>query len=235
MAQPRVLMVLTSNNRFGMHGGETGVWLEEFAAPVYMLAEAGMKIGIATIKGGPPPIDPKSLEDDAMTDATRRFQQDEAMRSVLAEAPKLASVGALDYDAVFLPGGHGTMWDFPTAPELTVMLEQFALREKPIAAVCHGPAALAPVMDRRGRPLVEDKTVSVFTDAEEEAVGLMGLVPFSLEQKMRALGAEIASAEPFKPKTSVSGNLVTGQNPASSLGCAEALVQLLRGAAVDAA
>ncbi|MEO1330675.1 MAG: type 1 glutamine amidotransferase domain-containing protein [Pseudomonadota bacterium] len=235
MAQPRVLMVLTSNDKFGFHGGETGVWLEEFAAPVYMLAEAGLKIGIATIKGGPPPIDPNSLKDDAMTDATRRFQQDEAMRAVLAEAPKLASVGALDYDAVFLPGGHGTMWDFPTAPELTVMLEQFALREKPIAAVCHGPAALAPVMDRRGRPLVEGKTVSVFTDAEEEAVGLAGVIPFSLEKKMRALGAEIAMAEPFQPRVSVDGNLITGQNPASSVGAAEAMVSMLRDAAVDAA
>ena len=158
----------------------------------------------------------------------QRYQEDKNLQDVLAQAPKLSNVATLGYDAVFLPGGHGTMYDFPTSPELTVMLEQFTLRNKPIAAVCHAPAAFAPVMDRSGAPLVKGRKVSCFSDDEERAMGLDGVVPFMLESKLRQLGAEITPAEPFQSQVSVDGNLITGQNPASSKATAEAMIELLR-------
>ncbi|MGD1868559.1 MAG: type 1 glutamine amidotransferase domain-containing protein [Neomegalonema sp.] len=233
MAQPRILMILTSHADLGRTGEKTGLWVEEFAAPLYAFSDAGFSPAIATIKGGAPAIDPRSIEGDAVTEAVKRYQDDKNLQDVLAQSPKLSNVATLGYDAVFLPGGHGTMWDFPTSPELTVMLEQFALRDKPIAAVCHAPAAFAPVMDRNGAPLVKGRKVSCFSDEEERAVGYEAVVPFLLESKLRQLGAEITPAAAFAPQVSVDGNLITGQNPASSLATAQAMIDRLNASAED--
>jgi Putative intracellular protease/amidase len=234
MAQSRILMVLTSNNRFGFHGGETGLWLEEFAAPFYALEEAGFLPEIATIKGGEPPLDPRSLAEDAQTDATRRYLADERLRDGIKQAPAVRDVQTSGCDAVFLAGGHGVMWDFTACPELTVALEQFALQSKPIAAVCHGPAALVPVMDKRSQPLTRGRKVACFSNEEEKAVGLERTVPFLLESKLRDLGAEIEPAAPFEPRVCVDEFLVTGQNPASSRAVADALVEVMRSARIAA-
>ena len=234
MAQSRVLMVSTSNDTYGFHGGKTGLWLEEFAAPFYALEEAGMIPEVATIRGGEPPLDPNSLKDDAQTDATRRFMEDTRLREGLKQAPALRDVQTSAYDAVFLSGGHGVMWDFTASPELVVALEQFALQSKPIAAVCHGPAALVPVMDKRSQPLTRGRKVACFSNEEERAVQLDRVVPFLLESKLRELGAEIEPAEPFQPKVCVDEFLITGQNPASSKGVADALVEVIRGVAAAA-
>ncbi len=225
MASPRILMVLTSYDRFGFHGGETGVSLSEFAAACYALADAGVPAEITTIKGGMPPIDPASAKGDS--EALERYAEDEFLKEALEAAPKLSDVATLEYDAVFLPGGPGALWDFSTAPELTVMLEQFHLTGKPIAATGCALAALAPVMDRFGRSVVAGKTVSVYSDAEAEAAHLKGVMPFSLEQKMGQLGAEIANGAPGEASVSVDGALITGQNAESAADAAKALVELL--------
>ena len=225
MASPRILMVLTSYDRFGFHGGETGVSLAEFTEACYALADSGLPAEIATIKGGMPPVDPAGAKGE--TDALRRYAEDAFLKETLEAAPKLSDVATLEYDAVFLPGGPGALWDFTTAPELTVMLEQFHLTGKPIAVTGCAAAALAPVMDRFGRSIVADKSVSVFSDAEAEAAGLTGVMPFSLEQKMAQLGAKIAIGAPGEAKVSVDGTLITGQNAASAAGAAKALVDLL--------
>ena len=235
MAQPRILMVLTSHSRLGASGEATGLRLEEFAAPCYAFAAAGLTPEIATIKGGAPAIDPKSAEGDARTEAVERVLADEALRAALDAAPRLGQVATLGYDAVFLPGGHGAIWDFTTSPELTVMLEQFHLTGKPIAAVSQALAALAPVMDRFGRPLVRDRRISVATDEEARLAGVDRETPFMLETKMRQLGAEVVCAAPFQPQVSVDGNLITGQNAASAALAAEAMIELLRGVEVAAA
>ena len=234
MAQTRILMILTSNARMGMHGGETGLWLEEFAAPFYAFEDAGMSPEIATIKGGAPAIDPRSLTKEAQTEAVRRCLADVRLQEGLEAAPALRQVQTSAYDAVFLPGGHGTMWDFTASPELTVTLEQFALKGLPIAALCHGPAALVPVMDKRSQPLTRGRRVACFSDAEEKAVGMDAAVPFSLERKLRDLGAIIEPAAPFQPHVEVDEFLITGQNPASSVATAEALIQMIRGARIAA-
>jgi len=234
MAQTRILMVLTSNARMGFHEGETGLWLDSFAAPFYAFEEAGMAPEIATIKGGAPAIDPLSLKGDALTEAAARAQGDDRVQAGLTEAPALRRVQITAYDAIFLPDGRGAMWDFTACPELTVALEQFALKRRPIAAVGHGLAGLTPVMDPRGGPLTKDRRVACFSDAEEEAEGFAGVAPYSLETKLRQLGAEVAPAAPGVAHVETDDILITGQNPASSAAVAGALIEHIRGLRVAA-
>lgn len=229
MAQTRILMVLTSNARMGFTEGETGLWLDSFATPFYAFEDAGMTPEIATIKGGAPAIDPLSLKDEALTEPARRAQDDARLQAGLTEAPALRRVQITAYDAIFLPDGRGAMWDFTACPELTVALEQFALKRRPIAAVGHGLAGLTPVMDPRGGPFTKGRRVACFSDAETEAQGFAGVAPYSLEAKLRSLGAEVEPAAPFSPKVELDDLLISGQNPASALGVAEALVEQVRG------
>jgi putative intracellular protease/amidase len=228
MAQTRILMVLTSNGRFGMQGGETGLWLDSFATPFYAFEDAGVAAEVATIRGGAPAIDPRSRTDDAATDAVRRAEGDTRLQEGLARAPAIRQVQITAYDAIFLPGGHGAVWDFPASPELTVALEQFALKSRPIVAVGHGVAGLIPVMDRRSQPLTRGRRVAAPTLAEEKADGLDRALPFLLETKLRDLGALLDPAEPFAPKIEHDELLITGQNAASAAATAEALIAFFR-------
>lgn len=234
MAQSRILMVLTSNDRMGFNGGPTGLWLDSFAAPFYAFEDAGMSPEIATIKGGAPAIDPLSEKDEALTDAVRRLRGDARLTEGLTAAPALRKVQITAYDAIFLPGGRGAMWDFTACPELTVALEQFALKNRPIATVGHGSAALAPVMDPRGAPLTRDRRIACFTDAEEAAEGFAAAMPYSLESKLRSLGAIVEPADPFTAHVETDGLLVSGQNAASAVGVADALIETIRGVRIAA-
>ncbi len=234
MAQTRILMVLTSNDRLGMHGGHTGLWLDSFAAPFYAFEDAGMAPEIATIKGGAPAIDPASTAEAAQTDATRRMTGDARLQTGLAEAPALRRVQVTAYDAIFLPSGRGALWDFTACPELTVTLEQFALKARPIAAVGHGCAGLVPVMDPRGQPITRGRRIACASEAEEEAEGFAGATPFALEAKLRSLGALIEPAAAFAPHVVTDELLITGQNAASAMGVTEALIETIRGVRVAA-
>ena len=234
MAQTRILIVLTSNPRLGMYEGQTGLWLSSFAAPFYAFEDAGMAAEIATIRGGAPAIDPASLTDALEADAVKRCREDARLQAGLGQAPALRQVQTSAYDAIFLPGGHGASWDFPASAELTVTLEQFALKGKPIAAVGHGTAGLVPVMDRRSQPLTRGRTVACPSVEEERAAGWDRVLPFLIETKLRDLGAVIEPAAPGKPRVAVDEFLITGQNPASARGVAEALIEYVRGARIAA-
>lgn len=223
----KILMVLTSHDRLGETGKKTGFWLEEFAAPYYVLADAGHDIVLASPKGGQPPLDPKSDEPDAQTDATRRFKGDAETQAKLASTETLASVRSSDFDAVFFPGGHGPLWDLAEDVQSKALIEQTLADGKPVALVCHAPAVLKNVQAEDGSPLVAGKAVTGFTDDEEAAVGLTDVVPFLLEDVLKQSGAKFSKAEPFKPHVVRDGLLITGQNPASSEPAAEALLQAL--------
>ncbi len=228
-----ILMVLTSHDRLGGTGKKTGFWLEEFAAPFYVLKDAGHEITLASPKGGQPPLDPKSDEPDAQTDATRRFNQDSEAQAQLACTKRLESVRPSEFDAVFYPGGHGPLWDLAEDAQSKALIEQM-LAEKPVALVCHAPAVLKNVKAQDGAPLVEGKTVTGFTDEEEEAVGLTDVVPFLLEDVLKQLGAKFSKAGPFEPHVVRDGLLITGQNPASSEPAAKALLEVLAKAPASA-
>lgn len=215
-----VLMVVTSADRL-LNGRETGAWLEELAVPYELLTNAGFNVAVASPKGGAIPLDPHSL--DASSKAKWTTAQE-----ILKNSSPLAGVRAEEYVAIFLPGGHGTMIDFPNDAELKRILHDFSKEDKVIAAVCHGPAGLVGAKGANGSPLVSGKRITAFTDAEEKAISLEKAVPFLLETKLREEGAEFVTGNNWASHVEVDGKLVTGQNPASSAGVAQAIIELLQ-------
>lgn len=222
----KVLMVLTSHDKLGDTGKKTGFWVEEFAAPYYVLADAGVEVTLASPKGGHPPIDPSSTAEDAQTEATRRFDTDEQLQQKLANTKELQYVDASDYDGVFYPGGHGPLWDLAVDLKSIALIENFHSQMKPMAFVCHAPGVLANVESNK-EPLVRGKDVTGFANSEEEAVGLTEVVPFLVEDKMNQMGANYSKGEDWSSYTKIDGKLITGQNPASSAEAARALLRML--------
>jgi putative intracellular protease/amidase len=220
-------MVLTSHDRLGDTGRKTGFWLEEFAAPYYVLRDAGAEITLASPKGGQPPIDPKSDQPDAETPAMKRFRSDPEAQRALANTVKLSTVSPDDYDAVFYPGGHGPLWDLAEDRSSIALLERLYREGKPVAVVCHGPGVLRHVKGPDGAPLVKGKRVTGFANTEEEAVGLTKTVPFLVEDMLKAGGGRYSKGADWSSHIAVDGNLVTGQNPASSEATARALLEAL--------
>ncbi|WP_299821248.1 type 1 glutamine amidotransferase domain-containing protein [uncultured Pontibacter sp.] len=224
----KVLFVLTSHDKLGETGNKTGFWVEEFAAPYYKMADAGVDVTLASPKGGQPPIDPKSEAPDAQTEATERYYKDSGLQQKLSKTKKLSDVKADDFDAVFYPGGHGPLWDLANDKESIKLIEEFTKQNKPVAAVCHGPAVLAKAKTESGEPLVKGKNVAGFTNTEEEAVQLTNIVPFLVEDRLKELGGNYSKAEDWQPYVVTDGLLITGQNPASSEPAAEELLKLLQ-------
>jgi putative intracellular protease/amidase len=220
----KVLMVLTSHDQLGNTGRKTGFWLEEFAAPYYAFKEAGADIVLASPKGGQPPLDPKSNEPNFQTELTHRFEADAAAKAQLATTLRLDSVKASDFDTVFYPGGHGPMWDLAEDKNSIKLLESFVAAGKPVALVCHAPGVLRHVKTAAGEPLVKGKKVTGFTNTEEEAMGLTKVVPFLVEDELKALGGKFSKAADWQPYVLTNGLLITGQNPASSGPGAKALL-----------
>ncbi len=224
----KILMVLTSHDQLGDTGNKTGFWLEEFAAPYYVLRDAGAEVVLASPAGGQPPLDPKSDEPDAQTDATRRFAQDQEAQANLANTHKLTGIKADDYDAIFYPGGHGPMWDLHRDTHSIALLEAFLQADKPIGAVCHAPAVLLQARTATGEPLVKGRKVTGFSNSEEEAVGLTKVVPYLLEDSLKEKGGLYSKGDDWGSFVLVDGKLVTGQNPGSSEEAAKALLDILR-------
>jgi putative intracellular protease/amidase len=225
----KILIVLTSHSDLGNTGKKTGFWVEEFAAPYYVLTDAGAMITVASPDGGQPPVDPKSEAPDAQTPATKRFYADLDAVDKVAGSVKLSEVNKDDYDAVFYPGGHGPLWDLANDANSIALIEGFYNTQKPIAFVCHAPAALIKVKAENGQPLVKGKKVTGFSDTEEEAVGLSKVVPFLLEEELKKLGAHYSKGADWSSHTEQDGLLITGQNPASSEAVAKLLLKTLIG------
>jgi putative intracellular protease/amidase len=220
----KILIVLTSHSDLGNTGEKTGFWVEEFAAPYYVLADAGAELTIASPKGGQPPVDPKSESPDAQTPATKRFYSDNEAIDKVAHTLKLSEVNQADYDAVFYPGGHGPLWDLANDAKSILLIEEFYKNNKPVAFVCHAPAALVKVKAPNGEPLVKGKEVTGFSDTEEEAVKLTKVVPFLLEDELKKLGAKYSKGDNWSAYVKKDGLLITGQNPASSEASAKLLL-----------
>lgn len=222
-----VLFVLTSHDQLGDTGEKTGFWIEEFATPYYTITDAGMVVTLASPKGGQPPIDPKSDAPENQTESTKRFKEDEALKEKLSLTMRLSDTFAEEFDAVFFPGGHGPMWDLNKDSDVIRLVQNFYRQNKPVAAVCHGPAALLNAKDENGEPLIKGKKVTGFTNTEEEAVKLTQVVPFLLEDALKQEGAEYSKKGDWQSYTVQDGLLLTGQNPASSQQVAKDLLELL--------
>lgn len=223
----KILMVLTSHDQLGDTGKKTGFWLEEFAAPYYAFLDAGATLTLASPKGGQPPLDPKSDEPDAQTEATERFRKDTAAQAALASTIKLSAAQASDYDAVFYPGGHGPLWDLAEDKDSIALIETMHAAGKPVSAVCHAPGVLRHVRGADGAPLVKGKKVTGFSDSEEAAVQLTDIVPFLVEAELKRLGGNYSKLADWQSYAVADDNLVTGQNPASSVAVAQQVLKLL--------
>jgi len=221
----KVLIVLTSHDQLGNTGRKTGFWLEELAAPYYTFKEAGAEIVLASPLGGQPPLDPKSNEPANQTDMTRRFELDADARAQLAATVRLDSVSQADFDTVFYPGGHGPLWDLAEDKNSIALIESFVAAGKPVALVCHAPGALRHVRTADGTPLVQGKKVTGFANSEEAAVGLTDIVPFLVEDELKAKGGIYSKADDWAPYVVTDGLLITGQNPASSSPAAALLLE----------
>jgi putative intracellular protease/amidase len=223
----KILMVLTSHSELGNTGEKTGFWIEEFASPYYVLADAGAEITIASPSGGQPPVDPKSEITDAQTLSTERFYKDFEVIDKVAHSLKLSEIKEADYDAVFYPGGHGPLWDLASDKNSIQLIEAFYNHQKPIAFVCHAPAALVNVKAKNGEPLVKGKSVTGFSNTEEEAVKLTKVVPFLLEDELIKHGANYSKGDDWASYVKQDGLLITGQNPGSSEAVAELILETI--------
>jgi len=224
----KVLMVLTSHSELGKTGEKTGFWIEEFASPYYVLADAGAEINIASPNGGQPPVDPKSELQDAQTPATARFYKDYVAIDKVAHTLILGDIKQDDYDAVFYPGGHGPLWDLATDASSIKLIEAFYSNQKPIAFVCHAPAALVNTKTVNGDPIVSGKNVTGFSNSEEEAMQLTEVVPFLLENELTKQGAHYSKGDDWASYVKQDGLLITGQNPGSSEEAAKLLLKSLQ-------
>ncbi len=239
----RVLIVTTSHARLGTTAHPTGVWAEELTTPYYALRDAGLDVTVASVAGGEVPFDPRSLpagagqkggeepsaQQEETPESVLRFFDDEALVMAVKDTPAVENLNSRDYDAIFLPGGHGTMWDLPGSHSLAELLSEAAESGRVVSAVCHGPAGLIGAKRSDGRPLVEGRRVTGFTNSEEEGVGLQQVVPFLLEDKLRELGGLYECVEDWQPFAVRDGNLITGQNPQSSAEVARLVIDALKG------
>lgn len=223
----KVLMVLTSHAQLGDTGNKTGFWLEEFTAPYYAFRDAGAEVTLASPKGGQPPVDPNSEADEALTDSTRRFSKDAAAKSAMSSTKKLADVTMDAFDAVFFPGGHGPLWDLVENRDVIRLLEAAGRDGKVVGAVCHGPAVFRDAETPSGDYFVNRRKVTGFSNSEEESAQLTQIVPFLVEDMLKSCGAAYSCGPDWSPHIVVDGNLITGQNPASSEGAAKAVLQAL--------
>jgi putative intracellular protease/amidase len=227
LVKMNILMVLTSHDKLGNTGKKTGFWLEEFAAPYYTFKDAGATVTLTSPQGGQPPIDPKSDTPDAQTKDTQRFKADSAAQTALAHTLKLSEVVASDVDAVFYSGGHGPLWDLVEDVDSITLIEATLAAGKPVTLVCHAPGVLRDVKAANGDPVVRGKNVTGFTNSEEQAVGLIEIVPFLVEDMLKSNGGNYAKVADMQPYVLKDGLLITGQNPASSGPAAKELLAQL--------
>jgi putative intracellular protease/amidase len=226
----RILMVLTSSDRMEPTGKPTGVWAEELAEPFYTLTGAGAEVTLASTVGGPVPIDPGSIQPHGQNEPViDRMLQDEALQRGITHTRRVDELSMKDFDAVFFPGGHGTMWDLPKSEGVRRLVEEADAQGKVIAAVCHGAAGLVTALRPDGEPVIAGKRINGFTDSEERAAGLANVVPFLLESRLRTLGARFENGPDWQPYAVRDGHFVTGQNPRSSRRVAELVIEALQG------
>jgi len=211
----KILIVVTSFGKLA-NGIQTGIWLEEFTTPYYLLKAEGVEITVASPAGGRAPIDPKSITGDYSTVSVKRFLNDPESQEKLNMTASLKDINAENFDAVFYPGGHGPMWDLPDNKLSIRLIQNIFNAGKPVALVCHAPAALKNVKQKDGRYFVKGKTIAGFTNSEEKAGQSTDIVPFSLEDMLKERGAKYQSGKDWEPFAVQDGLLITGQNPASA-------------------
>ena len=220
-------MILTSHNEMDNTDSKTGVWIGEFTDPYYEFVDKGYEVTLVSPKGGEPPIDPVSKITENITASNRRFQNDKVAQQKFTGTLRLEGINAADFDAVFFPGGHGPLWDLAANETSGRIILDFLAGNKPVAAVCHGPAALIEAAQQQPG-LLNGKRLTGFTNAEEVLVFRSDNIPYKLETRLKELGGNFHSAlVPFTSHVEEDGLLITGQNPSSAGPTAKALIAAL--------
>ncbi|KAF5827888.1 class I glutamine amidotransferase-like protein [Dunaliella salina] len=226
MSPTKILIICTSADK--LQDTATGLWAEELAAPYFLFQEAGFSVTVASTKGGEIPLDQGSLQGNFLTEAARKFLDDETCKQLIKASTPISSIKFEEFDAAFLPGGHGACVDFPSNATIKSGLEQMLHAGKVVGSVCHGPMCFVGLKAADGQPIVKGKKVTCFTDSEERAVGKEKLVPFLLESKLKELGGQFECVPDWHPFALRDGNLVSGQNPMSSHRTAELIIEALK-------
>ncbi len=226
MKSLRSLIITTSNSKLADSTNKTGVWLEDLAAPYFILKDGGEFITIASPAGGKIPVDPNSQSELAITKNTKRFTEDSQAIYHFAHSLPLNEIKEEDFDVVFLVGGYGAMWDFADNQYLKNILETFNSKNKPIGLVGHAAVALVSLTTAYGVPLVRGRQLTAFSNSEEASIGLNEKPPFLLETKLRSLGAIFTKGEDFKSYVVLDDNIITGQNPSSAIDTAKQILLL---------
>jgi putative intracellular protease/amidase len=226
MKSIKVLFIATSHDKLGDTGHKTGLWLEELAAPYYLFKDGGAEVTLASPLGGQVPLDPKSQSIIVATSSTKRFLKDVEAMNFVSHSVVLEEIKADDFNVVFLTGGHGAMWDIAGNKTVKHLLEAFNKSNKPIAAVCHGVAGLLALQNDNGELLIKGKQLTGFSNSEEESSGLTNTVPFLLETQLVSNGALYSKGDNYFQHTVIDGNIITGQNAASSAEVAKKIAAL---------
>lgn len=219
-----ILIVLTSHEELGATRYPTGLWLGDLTHAYFEFLNAGADITMASPSGGSPPIDPRSLMPQDLPPSIVKFRADAVARRLLSDTLRLEQIDAGDFDAAFLPGGHGALWDLATDKHCRAVLGSLLAADKPVAMVGHAAAALLPLLAPCGRPFVAGRELTCYSDSEEAAGGLSGAVPYSLQQELIRLGAHYRQRSIGASHVVADGPLITGQNHASALQVAARLV-----------
>lgn len=221
----KALIVLTSHSHLGDSDNKTGLWLSELTHPYFVFTERDIAVDIVSIQGGEVPVDPKSWDQEDKLNA--RFLKNPALMDNLQHSKSLDDIKPEDYQAIIFAGGHGTMWDFPNDPDVQDKAAAIYEQEGIVAAICHGSAALLNIRLSDGRRLIDDMRVTGFSNAEENAVELTDIVPFSLQDELMIAGAHFVELPAWSANVVIDNQVVTGQNPQSAKGVAEAVCDLL--------
>jgi putative intracellular protease/amidase len=216
-----VLIVLTNTAQVPGSDRPTGVWASEYTDPYQVFSKAGFEVHVGSPNGGKSPVDPRSGSE-------AKVKRIPSALDKMHNTKALGAVKLQDYAAIFLAGGHGTMWDFPNHPVLSALVSQAIATNRPVGAVCHGPAGLLGATAPDGKPLVAGRKVNSFTNAEERAAGMTSVVPFLLEDRLRQAGGQFESGGVFQRFMVEDRGLITGQNPASADAVAQRMVDLLK-------
>lgn len=222
---PKVLIVLTSHSHLGETGENTGLWLSELTHPYFVFTTRGIEVDIVSIQGGEVPVDPRSWDEE--DNNNERFMADSQLMDNLQHSKSLDDIDTIHYQAIIFAGGHGTMWDFPNDPDVQEKAAAIFEQQGIVAAICHGSAALLNIRLSDGSLLIDDKRLTGFSNAEESAIELTDVVPFSLQDELMIAGAHFVELPAWSANVVVDDLLVTGQNPQSAAGVADAVCDLL--------
>lgn len=225
--QKRVLLIMSSLDEMGISGKQTGTWFTELAAPYYILTEAGYEVVFATPDGGEAPIDLLSMKPPYDTEYTARFAKDDIALYAARNTRKLREIDYSGFDAIFIPGGYGLIWDLASDSYLIKLIRDFYESDRPVAMVCHAPAILRDVKLSNGKYLVDGVNLTGFKNEEDTEVELLDHLLFSLEDELIGRGANFQKKANWEPNVVVDGALMTGQSPASAPPLAEALRERL--------